>query len=101
MNTCQPSGPPLWNIGNTTYFHKYYPTVFDGINVPWYKPNNCPFAHMNPIEPNPFFPPNIGTPLHPYKTKTAEPGTCGWGEHEANILNQNVCCDAFNNCHVK
>jgi hypothetical protein len=62
---------------DTVYYHRYYPTVFDPINNPWYQGNQCPFARTNPIT----WPPTIGTFTTAIKPNPTEGtyGTCTQG----------------------
>ena len=104
---------PFVNIGNTTYFHTYVPTRFDGLNVPWVKNNICPFYRMNPALP--IFPPTtygasplVGIPYNPVLGKygTADltmkgynkDNNCQFGYFPSNVNGQGACCDIFGDC---
>jgi hypothetical protein len=54
------------------YHHKYIPTIFNTPNIPWYVPNEPPYA-QNPPLPNHLLihcPPTIGTEI---STQTCQP----------------------------
>lgn len=64
---------------DTVYYHKYYPTKFNDINVPWYPNNQCPFARTEPIT----WPHVIGTFMQsiPTNPNVGTYGSCKMNEN--------------------
>lgn len=91
------------------YYHRYSPTKFDDINVPWYLPNSCPFTRLEPTD----WPPFVGTymsglPKNPtvgtYGTCTStlkgylKDNSCQVGMYPSNIYGDCQCCDQYGHC---